>query len=118
MRFLPTSLHGALDYLWAALLLATPFALGFAGDRPAFWTAVIFGLGAVAYSLVTDYELGALKILPMPAHLALDVVAGLGLALTPFVLGLDGRATWPFVLFGGVSILASLVTRTHRPAGR
>lgn len=112
MRFLPTRIHAVIDYLWAAFLIATPFVAGFAGDRPAFWTAILFGLGAIGYSLLTDYELGAARLVPVPAHLALDAVAGLALALCPFALGLDGRALWPFMAFGGFAVAASLVTRT------
>jgi hypothetical protein len=112
MRFLPTSLHGAVDYLWGALLIAVPFLLGFVDNRAALWIALVFGLGAIAYSLVTDYELGLVRLLPMPVHLAIDAVAGIALALAPLALN-DGRTMWPFGLFGGFAVVASLVTRTQ-----
>lgn len=104
--------HGVIDYAWSVLLVASPFLFGFAGDAPAFWTALIFGAGGLAYSLATAYELGAFKLIPMRVHLALDAVAGIALALTPFVLTLSRDATWPFVIFGSFAVVASLVTRT------
>jgi hypothetical protein len=69
MRFLPTRLHGIIDYLWGAALLATPWLLGYADVAAATWTAVVFGLGAILYSAVTDYELGLVRLVPMPLHL-------------------------------------------------
>jgi hypothetical protein len=48
------------------------------------------------YSTVTDYPLGALKLLPFKAHLALDALGALALAATPFVTGQyrEGRRQW------------------------
>ena len=75
MRFLPTRLHGVIDYLWGLALLATPWLFGFADVTAAKWLAVIFGVGAILYSAVTDYELGLVRILPMVLHLGLDGLA-------------------------------------------
>ena len=113
MRFIPTRIHGALDYLWGLLLIAAPFAIGFASEGRAPWIAVIFGAGAIGYSLLTRYELGILKLIPMPVHLAFDAVAGLALALMPLVLGVSSAAGRTFVAFGLFSLLASLLTRRH-----
>ncbi|RDI59492.1 SPW repeat domain-containing protein [Microvirga subterranea] len=120
MRFLPTRVHGIIDYLWGAALLASPWILGFAGITAARWIAVAFGLGAILYSLVTAYELGLLPVLPMPLHLVLDGVAGFILAITPWGFGFAGQVVWPFVLFGLFSVAASLVTRLQpaRSPGR
>ena len=109
MRFLPTRLHGAIDYLWGVVLLVSPFALGFAG--PARVIAWIFGAGAILYSLVTDYELGLVRVVPVPLHLGLDALAGGLLALSPLAFGLTGAPAWLFGCFGIFAVLASLVTR-------
>ena len=71
MKLLSTRTHGVVDYLTAGTLLALPRAMGW-GDRV---TNLLTGaaLGTVAYSLLTRYELGAVKVLPMKAHLALDL---------------------------------------------
>lgn len=79
-------LHGVLDYLTGATLIGAsqlPLLRGrFAGRALA--TA---GANHLAYSLVTDYELGVLKRLPYKAHLALDAVGALALAAAPWLRG-------------------------------
>ena len=116
MRFLPTRIHGAIDYLWGALLVAAPFALGFADAPAARWTAIAFGVGAILYAALTDYELGLVRLLSMPAHLALDALGGLALAVSPWALGFADRVFAPHVAFGLFALVASMVTRT-RPGG-
>ena len=115
MRFLPTRVHGVIDYLWGVALIATPWVFGFADGGRAQWTAIVFGLGAILYSLVTDYELGAVRVVPMPLHLVLDGAAGALLAASPWLFGFAHQVRWPHVAFGLFSIVASLITRT-RPA--
>ncbi|HEV2604055.1 MAG TPA: SPW repeat protein [Microvirga sp.] len=120
MRFLPSRIHGVIDYLWGIALLATPWLFGFADVTAAKWLAVVFGVGAILYSLVTDYELGALRILPMTLHLGLDGLAGAFLAVSPWLFGFADRVFWPHLLFGLFSVVASLITRTDvmQPTGR
>jgi hypothetical protein len=120
MRFLPTRLHGVIDYLWGIALLSTPWLFGFANVPAAKWLAVAFGVGAFVYSAVTDYEFGLLRILPMPVHLALDGLGGALLAASPWLFGFADRVFWPLLAFGVFSVFASLVTRTDplQPSGR
>lgn len=112
MRFLPTRVHGLIDYLWGIALMASPWLFGFASGGAAQWTAVIFGAGAILYSLVTVYELGALRIIPMPLHLLLDGAGGAVLAASPWLFGFSGEVVWPHLVFGLFSVVASLDSRT------
>jgi hypothetical protein len=116
MRFLPTAVHGVIDYLWGVALIATPFLFGYADGGAAQWVAIVFGAGAILYSLVTAYELGLIRILPMEGHLLLDGVAGAVLAASPWLFGFADRVVWPYLAFGLFSVGASLVTHT-RPSG-
>jgi hypothetical protein len=111
MRFLPTSAHGVIDYIWGIALFASPWLFGFEDVIAAKWVAILFGVGAILYSLFTSYELGVLHIIPMPMHLVLDGAAGALLAASPFLLGFSDRVYGPHVAFGLVAIAASLVTR-------
>ena len=113
MRFIPTKLHGIIDYLWGLSLLASPWVLGYADVPAAKWLAIAFGLGAILYSLITAYELGLVRILPMPLHLIVDGAGGAFLAASPFLFGFADRAAWPHVGFGLFSVAASLITRTE-----
>ncbi|HEY8382547.1 MAG TPA: SPW repeat protein [Microvirga sp.] len=112
MRFLPSRIHGIIDYLWGVALLASPWVLGFSDVTAAKWLAVVFGIGAVLYSVVTDYELGLIRFLPMPLHLAIDGLGGAFLAASPWLFGFSDRVYLPHLLFGLFSVLASLITRT------
>jgi hypothetical protein len=120
MRFLPSRLHGVIDYLWGVALLASPWLFGFADVTAAKWIAVVFGVGAILYSAVTDYELGLVRILPMVLHLGLDGLAGALLAASPWLFGFADRVFWPHLAFGLFSVVASLITLTDvmQPTGR
>ena len=109
---IPTRVHGVLDYLMGAVLIASPWLLGFATGGPEQWVPVAAGAAALLYSLVTDYELGILKWLAMPVHLLLDGIAGVALVASPWLLGFDEKVWIPHVTFGALEILAALFTNT------
>jgi hypothetical protein len=113
MRFLPTRIHGFVDYLWGILLVPMPHLAGFADNEAATWVAWIFGAAAILYSLATDYELGLVRLIPMRAHLGLDGLAGAILAASPWLFGFADRVRWPHLAFGLFSVAASLITRTR-----
>lgn len=109
---LSTRVHGVLDYLVGALIAASPWLLGFGRGGAETWVPVAVGLGAIAYSLFTDYELGVVKKLQMPVHLWLDGIGGVALAASPWVLGFDERVWIPHLAFGLFEIGAAVVTDT------
>ena len=107
---IPTKVHGVLDYMTAAFLHTLPRVLGWS-DNVTRVLDVAAG-GATGYSLFTDYELGLVRRLGMPAHLGLDAVLGALLASSPWLFGFADRVAWPHVGFGILAIAAALVTRT------
>ncbi len=113
MRFLPTRIHGFLDYSTGLLFLAAPWLFGFAGeaDDIATWLFVVLGAGVLLYSLLTDYELGLVRKLPMPVHLMLDLGGGLLLLVSPWLFGFADEVWVPHVLFGLLEVGAALVTQ-------
>jgi hypothetical protein len=95
-RPVDSTLHGVVDYSAGALLMtAFPKLAGIEGTRSA---RQIRTAGAIhaGYSTLTDYPLGVVKAIPFRAHLAIDAVGALGLAVTPFVTGQykQGRREW------------------------
>jgi hypothetical protein len=98
-RFIPTRVHGLHDYSVGTLLVLAPWLLGFVRQGAETWVPVILGAGAVVYSLLTDYEWGAVRAVPMPAHLALDFGNGVLLASSPLAVrllprGLGATSPW------------------------
>ncbi len=117
MRFMTTRMHGMADYLVGIILILAPYLLGFADGSAAQWVPQILGVLAILSALMTDYELGAMRVIPMPVHLGLDFVSGLFLLASPWIFGFADRIAWPHVLFGLIEIGASLTTQT-RPHDR
>ena len=115
VRIIPTGVHGALDYLASGVNLAFPRLLGLHDPHWAARVPRIDGVAGAGYSLITDYELGALKVLPMPVHLAFDAAKGIFMAASPWLFGFaeNGTRYWlPHVLMGSADVLAAIATRT------
>jgi hypothetical protein len=110
MRFIPTRIHGVLDYLVGILLIAAPWLLGFARGGAETWVPVALGAGVILYSLFTDYELGAVRRLSVPAHLTLDALGGLFLAASPWLLGYADYVYLPHLIVGIVEVVTALTT--------
>ncbi len=113
MRVIPTRVHGIVDYLMGVVLIVAPWILGFADGGAEQWVPIILGAGTIVYSLMTDYELGVVKLIPMPTHLAIDLVAGILLAASPWLFGFADNVYWPHLILGILEIGASLMTQTR-----
>ena len=110
MRFISTRIHGVLDYLSGLLILASPWIFGFATGGAAQWVPVIVGAMILLMSIMTNYEAGMVKAIPMPAHLTMDVLAGVVLAASPWIFDFDELVYLPHVIFGVLEIGAGLFT--------
>ena len=109
---LTTRIHGYLDYLMGLLLIVAPLIFE-VPDGAASTLLVVLGAGTIVYSLITNYELGLLKILSMKVHLGIDLMAGVLLIAAPWLLGFADEAIWLFIILGVVEIGASLMTQKH-----
>lgn len=112
-RFLPTRIHGVIDYLVAALLIVSPWLFGFAEGGAQQWVPVMLGAGALLYSLLTDYERGITKVFSMSAHLMLDLGSGVILAASPWIFGFSDELKWLHVVIGLGEIVAALTTKRY-----
>lgn len=116
-----TKIHGYLDYIMGVILIVSPLVLQIP-DGAASTILVILGAGVILYSLLTDYEMGLLKVLGMKTHLMIDLIGGLFLIASPWIFGFADETFWPFVIFGVLEVGASLMTSKHpgyqaNPAG-
>jgi hypothetical protein len=112
MRFIPTRIHGMLDYLMGILLIASPWLFGFNRGGAETWVPVIVGASVILYSIFTDYELGAIRKLSMSTHLWLDVLGGAFLAASPWLFDFDEYVYLPHLILGLAEIGAGLMTKT------
>jgi len=119
-RPISTKVHGTLDYVVGMALTAVPTVLQLEKGSAAALAPRLQGAGAGVYSLFTDYERGVRRVIPMRAHLALDVMGGLALAAVPWLSGdaRKGRRYWlPHLLAGSGEVAIALATQ-RQPAGR
>lgn len=104
-----TKVHGYIDYMTGALLVLLPLILDI-DNFTASTVLIVMGAGVIVYSLVTDYELGLLKILAMKTHLGIDLLGGAFLIASPWLFGFADDIYLPFVIIGIAEIGVSLLT--------
>ena len=112
MKLFSTKTHSVLDYASVVLLCVLP--------RKAGWSRIVkrlltgSALATLGYSLTTRYELGAVKVIPMPTHLALDRTSGISLCLAAAALTDEPNSVRLALLgLGLFEITASLTTETQ-----
>ena len=122
MRFIPTKVHGVLDYVVGVALIAAPWLFGFAGmGGAAVIIPIVLGVGLIVYSLFTKYEWGPFGVIPMPVHLVFDILASLFLALSPWIFGFANQApnVWlPHVIVGAAVIVVVLFSQPQPQESR
>ena len=112
-RPIDSTLHGVTDYAVGSVLMTAFPQLAGIEDTDSARQIRAAGAFQAAYSTVTDYPLGIVKLLPYKAHLALDAVGALALAATPFVTGQwkKGRKHWvPHVALCAFELTSLLMT--------
>jgi hypothetical protein len=75
---------------------------------------VVLGIGLIAYSLFTDYELGVWRVFPMSVHNLYDIGAGALLAASPWIFGFadESANVWaPHLIVGLAAIFLGLTTK-------
>ena len=116
MQIITPRVHGILDYLVGAALIAAPFLLDIDG-LPAL-VVQVFGAIAIAYSVITDYPLGVLKLLSYQHHLRVDVVWGVLLAASPWLLGFGHEPARFWICHVGAGVLGMLTPMLSIPLRR
>jgi len=116
MRFIPTSVHGAIDQVVGPALVAAPTVLRLRRTSPEGIVARAVGGAEAVYSNLTDYELSVKNVVPMRVHLALDAVGGATLALVPQLTGARkrGKKHWvPHLAIGAFEVGMAAFTKTR-----
>lgn len=116
MKPIDTKTHGYIDYIMGILLVIIPYILNF--NLSAIESKILYVLGvtAVLYSLLTRYELGLIKMIPMKLHLMLDIVSGVLLAASPWLFGFANTVYIPHLILGLVEIVAAAMTNSKSKA--
>lgn len=121
MRFISTKSHAIMDYIGGLALLFIPmYWMDTIVPRPALYTPMVVGIVILAMAVVTDYEISLANLIPMSGHLAMDAVAGLILAASPWLFGFQESVWIPHVVVGVLEVGAALTTKLQRtfPRGR
>ena len=110
------TMHGVADYLSSATFAAAPNMIRMPDTAAKLSRAL--GASYAGMSAATAYPLGAVKVIPFPAHLAADAVVGVGLAAAPWLLGFaDHKPARNFFLaMAAVSAVVTSLSQRRRAA--
>jgi hypothetical protein len=121
LQFIPTKVHGALDYIVAIALLFAPMIFGFKEvGGAAVAIPMVLGAGLLLYSVLTNYEWGVFKVINMRYHLIIDTIAASLLALSPFLFGFSDEApnAWLPHIVVGITVLIVVLCSKTAPAAQ
>jgi hypothetical protein len=110
MKIINRRLHALLDYTSAFILLSAPWLFQFKDSNTATIVAIAAGATILVLSTITDYEGSLFRLVPMSAHLNLDILLGILLAASPWIFGFNAEVYLPHLLMGVFAVLSGLLT--------
>ncbi len=117
LKKLNPTVHGALDYALALAFLFMPGVIGF--PNQAANLSQLIGLAYLGVSLLTRYPLGALKLIPFPAHGVLESIMAASWIALPWVVGFDDHGpARTFFVAAGVGLLGVVLLTDYQVAMR
>jgi hypothetical protein len=113
-----TEVHGAIDLAFGTLMIVLPWLFQFDDDVRARGVAVGVGATVLALVALTRYDFGLLPLIPMPVHLAVDML--IGVCLLTFALGGGlagaGVRVWAaYVAAGAAAVVVAAATDPVAP---
>lgn len=84
--------HAILDYIVGLFLIVSPWLFRFSFDPAGTNTMVTIGIITVVLSLLTDYPLGLIKVVPFPVHGVLETLGAIVLLVSPWLFGFSDIA--------------------------
>lgn len=119
MKLISTRTHATLDYTISILLVAVPWIFGFHDGTLAQLAAMANGAIILLVAVRTNYEGGFLRNISMRSHLTIDMIAGVMLAVSPWVMGFADMIYLPHLIVGVFEFIIPIVTdRTPYQLGR
>jgi hypothetical protein len=113
VKVVSVRIHGYLDFLIVIAFAAAPSVLHLSGLP----VSIAYGLAVtqLALTLVTDFPLGAFKLVPTTLHSSLELVVAVTLIGMPWILGdaADGAASNFYIGAGGTLLAVWLLTDYH-----
>jgi hypothetical protein len=117
MKPISTRTHGIIDYAYGGALIALPFLMHW--NRRAARLSIGAGLATLGVSMVTNYECGVVRLLPMKAHLAMDAAETSMLMGAPKTLGsMENGAGRVLAILGALGAAVGAMTQTRSPYER
>jgi hypothetical protein len=113
------TMHAAGEPLLAALFIVAPFLFGFSDQAAPTAASIVAGLAVLLIAMSTRWRLSLIKAIPIPAHMAIDLVVSALLIASPFLFGYSDQTapTAFFLVMGVVTLLATLATRWRAAPG-
>ena len=110
MKIISRKVHAVLDYLSAIILIAAPWLFHFDSSPAGRNVAIAAGAVIFLMSLLTAYEGGLFRSIPMSMHLNADLLLGILLAASPWIFGFSDEVYLPHLILGLFAIVASVIT--------
>lgn len=117
MKFVTKQIHAYLDYPVALALIGLPFLLGLDSSNPlALTLSVVTGVAALILTILTDHQLGLIRVISYRIHLIVDFLVGVVFILAPFVLAFKGLDAYYYWINGAAVLFVVSMHKAEKEA--
>jgi hypothetical protein len=115
MRVLSPTVHGILDYVVVIIFALAPSLLGLSGLPGAI--SYLLAVVHLLLTLATAFPLGAVKLVPLPLHGAIELIVSIVLVALPWIVRFtQGSIARDFYVGAGALIFVTWLMTDYRAA--